>query len=228
MGSVVFANPILQRILQRVRWQKPNTLAMNQSVSAARTAQPASSLACLPDTAIQTIFQQLLNTPIPALNLAQTCRACASEFATQRSTFIEQHRHSLRPETIFSDPYNSLPASVTLSWPSFAIMKRLCTMPSEKAANTWESLFEDITLQAVSRGYHLKQGTVHSHELPAQSQVDIPIYMNHDMITKLPTCCAEYFWSSAKAGLQKVLAKQQLPVTFSLIECIERPIWLNC
>ena len=94
-------------------------------------------------------------------------------------------------------------------------------MPSEKAANTWESLFEDITLQAVSRGYHFQQGTVHS-------QVDIPIYMNHDMITKLLTCWAEYFWSSAKAGLQKVLAKQQLPVTFSLIECIERPMWLNC
>ena len=221
MGFVVSANPILQRMLQRVRWQKHDTLVMNRSVSAARTAQPASSLACLPDTAIQTIFQQLLNTPIPALNLAQTCRACASEFATQRSTFIQQHRYSLRPETIFSDPYNSLPASVTLSWPDLAIMKRLCTMPSEKAANTWESLFEDITLQAVSRGYHVQQGTVHS-------QVDIPIYMNHDMITKLPTCCAEYFWSSAKAGLQKVLAKQQLPVTFSLIECIERPMWLYC
>ena len=184
---------------------------MVQLELAGRTVQPLSGLASLPETAIACIFLQLRRAPATAASLAQTCCACALEFAVQRSGILKQKCWDLRPGYTFSWRPS---CTATIRWPDSSVLKQLYALSTQAEAveAMWEAVFAEVfkhflaDTEPQGDRHALTHVTIHV----VTSTAEFPVWAHH----------AQELNAVAHAKFQMGLTMQQSPVHFT---CVNDP-----
>ena len=161
---------------------------------------PQVSLAALPATALACIFHNLNS--IAAFKLAQTCRACATEFAYQRRAFTSKAWNELVPtvtcdpqqaRNIATHPQNVLPIHVKWEQNPGSALRRLyaysqhpdSVYPLEEVwKQAWpKTIWSDLLCDGMP---YTCRCAYHSEPLPVQLYINVVIQIASDEQLKLP------------------------------------------
>ena len=194
---------------------------MVQLELAGRRVQPISGLASLPETAIACVFLQLRSEPGTAANLAQTCCACALEFAVQHSLVIKQKCWDLRPGCTFFRAPGCTHAVVTIRWLRVSVLGRLYALSAQTEAveamwgDVFAKVFKHILADIEPQGDRRALTDVEFHVMTSAGTYLRPNINTHH---------ARELHAAAHARFQKGLAMQRLPVRCTFVSCPRRII----